>query len=245
MLKMLAGALSALALVAASLPAAAVETIEPEAVALLKRMHDTVAGAKTLSFTASAVHDVRNAEGQSIFLLDAAQVVMRRPDRLRITVIGDGPSIDAIWTGKTLRAFNPGARLVASHDDASLEGVLKAAAQQAGIAMSVADVILAGSGKPITDGLTSAFVVGQSSLVGGVRTDVVAFAAPDAHGQVWIGAKDGLPRRLLVTHVDEIGQPRNQVDFRNWRIDRKVGDRMFDTSHMDKAKPVALNALKP
>ena len=47
MLKMLAGALGALALVAASLPAAAVETIEPQAVALLKRMHDTLAGAKT------------------------------------------------------------------------------------------------------------------------------------------------------------------------------------------------------
>ncbi len=245
MLKMIAGALGALVLLLASPPASAVETIEPRAIALLKRMHDTLAGARTLAFTAMAMHDVRNAEGQSIFLLDAAQVVMRRPDRLRITVVGDGPPIDAIWNGRTLRAFNPAARLVASHDDTSLEGALKAAVGQAGVAAPFADVLLAGTGKPITDGLTSAFVVGTSSLVGGVRTDVVSFAAPDAHGQVWIGEKDGLPRRLVVTYVDEAGQPRHSVDFRQWRLDRRVGNRMFDSRHMDNAKPVALNALKP
>jgi hypothetical protein len=43
MLKMLAGALGALALLAGSLPAAAVETIEAKAVALLERMPQTVA----------------------------------------------------------------------------------------------------------------------------------------------------------------------------------------------------------
>ena len=55
------------------------------------------------------------------------------------------------------------------------------------------------SHEKLVEGLTSAFVIGQSKLVGGTTTDMVAIANDHVQVQMWIGSDDKLPRQLWLT----------------------------------------------
>ncbi|GJE45790.1 DUF2092 domain-containing protein [Methylobacterium soli] len=213
--------------------------VEPAAVALLKAAGDALAEARSLSFTATALHDVPNAEGQSIFYTLRSRVVLQRPDRLRVVTEGDGPASEFIADGRTLTLFNPHDRTVASAPaPGDLDAALKAEVEAAGQTQAFADMLMADPAKGLTEGLTRAFVVGRSNLVGGVETDIVAFAAKDAQAQIWIGVADRLPRQLWVTETTTAGPARNGVTFTDWTIGQPVPDRLFSTAHMAGARPI-------
>jgi hypothetical protein len=216
-----------------------VPAVEPAAVALLKAAGDALAEARTLSFTATAVHDVPNAEGQSVFYTVRSRVVLQRPDRLRVVTEGDGPASEFIADGQTLTLFHPLERTVASAPaPKDLDAALKAEVEAAGQTQAFADMLVADPAQGLTQGLTRAFVVGRSNLVGGVETDIVAFAAKDAQAQIWIGVADRLPRQLWVTETGAAGRPRNGVTFADWTIGQPVADRIFSTAHMAGARPI-------
>ena len=50
---------------------------------------------------------------------------------------------------------------------------------------------------PLTDGAILAFYIGQSEVIGGVKTDMVAWANKDVFLQIWIGVDDKLPRGVM------------------------------------------------
>lgn len=221
-------------------PAAAQGTpaLEPEALALLRGAGTALAGARTMSFTANALHDVPNAEGQSVLYTVQSRVTLRRPDRLRVETAGDGPPTAFVSDGRTMTLHWPRTRTVATAPaPAGLEAVLKAEAAAAGQSLAFADMLLAEAGT-FTTGLTRAFVVGRSTLVGGVETNVVAFAAPDAQAQIWIGAQDRLPRQLWVTETAAPGRPRSGVTLGDWRLDAPLDDGAFTAADAAGAAPV-------
>jgi hypothetical protein len=71
----------------------------------------------------------------------------------------------------------------------------------------------------ITENLTSAFVMGQSKAVGGTTTDIIAIANPDFQAQLWIGAKDKLPRLVWLNPTNGKEKSRSMIEFSNWRLD--------------------------
>ncbi|MDR7039163.1 hypothetical protein J2X36_003936 [Methylobacterium sp. BE186] len=223
----------------AQAPPVAGEMVEPAAVALLRSAGDALAAARSLSFTAVAVHDVPNGEGQSIFYTVRSRVALLRPDRLRVVTDGDGPSREFVADGRSLTLFRPDLRTVATEPaPASLDAALKAEAAATGEGQAFADMIVTDPAQALTQGLTRAFVVGRSRLVGGVETDVVAFADRDAQAQIWIGVQDRLPRQLWVTDTNAPGRPRNTVTFSDWAIDPPIEDRVFSTAHTEGAQSV-------
>jgi len=71
----------------------------------------------------------------------------------------------------------PDKKLVAVADaPPSLDDMFEAAITKAGLYFPFVDFLAADPNKEITEGLQSAFVIGQSSAVGGTTTDVVALA---------------------------------------------------------------------
>ncbi|WP_191970281.1 DUF2092 domain-containing protein [Methylobacterium planeticum] len=213
--------------------------VEPAAVALLRAAGDALADARTLTFTATAMHDVPNAEGQSIFYTVRSRVVLKRPDHLRVVTEGDGAASEFIADGQTLTLFHPLDRTVASAPaPRNFDAALKAEVEASGQTQAFADLLVADPTQALTEGLTRAFVVGRSNLVGGVETDIVAFAAKDAQAQIWIGVQDRLPRQLWVTDTGSQGQTRNGVTFTDWTIGQPVADRIFSTAHTAGARSV-------
>lgn len=100
-------------------------------------------------------------------------------------------------------------------------------------------------------GLTFAYVVGQSHVVGGVVTDMVAIANDNVQAEIWIGVDDGLPRMIRAIYPKDPAKSRYEVQFSNWRVNPNVNDseltsaRAAKAPRMNFARPDAAPPSKP
>ena len=88
----------------------------------------------------------------------------------------------------------------------------------------------------LTDGAILAFYIGPSAVVGGVKTDMVAWANKDVFLQIWIGVDDKLPRRVRAIYAADPLQLRNELELSNWQLDSTIAPDAF-TSQTALAAP--------
>jgi len=228
---------------AAGAPKVAVHpAIEPAALDLVKAMSDKLAAAKTLSFVAQGSFDLPARTGQPLFYLTRSDVLLQRPDKLRVIVPGDGPPSEFYYDGSKVSVFQPGADLVATANmSGNLDSMLEAIYERAGIYFPFVDFISTDPYKTLTTGLTHAFVIGKSQLVDNTTTDVVAISTRDVSLQIWIGSDDKLPRLVWATMTSESGMPRHMVQFSDWKLDGAApGQNAFQPKTGDKTKQIGL-----
>ena len=226
--------------------------IEPVALEMLKAMGQRLAGAKSMSFTAVTTYEAPARDGQPLYYAILSDVAMQRPNKLRVITPGDGPASDFYYDGKTMMAYAPAANLVAVADaPPTLEAAMKLAYDKAAIYFPFAEVMVADPYKNVSDGLTSAFVVGQSHVVGDTVTDIVAIANARVQAEVWIGIDDGLPRMIRAIYPKDPVQSRYAIEFSNWRLNPVLKEADFTSAEalkaprMDFARPDAPVTGKP
>src|SRR5262249_52455725 len=182
-----------------------------------------LAAARTMSFTAVVSYESPSRLGPPLVYTTRSEVIMQRPDKLRVITPGDGPASEFYDDGKTVMAFSPAENLVAVADASpTIDATLRVAFQRAAIYYPFADLIVVDPYKDIANGLKVAFYVGRSNEVGGTTTDMVVFAHDNVLVQMWIGVKDQLPRRSRAIYSDDPTQLRHQMELSNWRLDAPV-----------------------
>jgi hypothetical protein len=193
--------------------------IEQAALDMLKATTQRLAGAKTLSFTAVTTYESPARNGQPLYYTTLSQVAVSRPNKLRVITPGDGPASDFYYNGKTMMAYAPGANLVAVADAPStIEAAMKEAYDKAAIYFPFAEVITDNAYKNLSEGLTSAFVVGQSHVVDGVVTDMVAISNANVQAEIWISVDDGLPRMIRAVYPSDPTDSRYEIEFTHWQL---------------------------
>jgi len=112
----------------------------------------------------------------------------------------DKPATEFYYDGKKMTAFSPVENLVAVADaPPTIEGALKAAYDNAAIYFPFTPMMAADPFKMLSQGLIIAFYIGQSHVVGGTTTDIVAYGNDKVFAQLWIGAEDKLLMRKYST----------------------------------------------
>lgn len=194
--------------------------IEQGALDILKAASDKLASAKSISFVAKGAFDVPARNGQPLFYFTRSEVLLARPNKLRVIVPGDGPASEFYFDGNKAAVFTPGADLVAFMESpGNLEDMLANVYEKAGIYFPFVDFIVADPYKALTEGLTNAFVIGTSTVVGDTQTDCIAISDPHVHLQIWIGSQDKLPRLIWASAADSAEKPRHFVAFSDWKLD--------------------------
>lgn len=230
---------------AAAAPAGPV--LEERAINLLKAAGKRLASARSLSFTAVTFYENPSRSGQPLVYATKSEVLLQRPDKLRVITPGDGPASGFYYDGKTVTAFSPGENFVSIAAapptiDAALEEVYHSAA----IYFPFTDMIVADPYRDIAEGLTRAFYIGQSGVVGGTTTDMVAYESDGALVQLWIGTDDRLPRMERAVFRNDPARLRHQVEFSNWKLDTTIPADAFASAaaasavHIPFARPDAL-----
>jgi len=226
--------------------------IEQAALERLKATSQRLAGARSMSFTAVTTYESPARNGQPLYYATLSQVAVQRPNKLRVITPGDGPASDFYYDGKTMIAYAPAANLVAVADaPATIEAAMKDAYDKAAIYFPFAELIVADPYKNLSDGLTSAFVVGQSHVVGDTVTDMVAIANANVQAEIWIGVNDGLPRMIRAVYPKDPTQARYEIQFSNWHLNPKTKDADFTSARalkaprMNFARPDAPSQAKP
>ncbi len=220
--------------------------LEPRAMDLLKATSDRLATAKTLQFTAVAGYEYPSKLGPPILYSIRYDVVMQRPDKLRILIPGDGPASEFYVDGKQMTAYAPAENLAAFADaPPTVEGALLKAFTTAGIYVPFVDLLAADPYKALTEGVNLAFVVGPSAVIGGVKTDMVVWANDDVFLQTWIGSDDKLPRRIrAIFRKDPLGL-RHQLDLTDWKLDAPVAQDFYVATKAQSAGRMPFKAPGP
>jgi len=138
-----------------------------------------------------------------------------------------------------MEAFSPVGNLIAvAEAPPTIDAALEAAYHSAAIYFPFTDVIVTDPYGDIAKGLTDAFYIGQSSVVGGTTTDMVAYVSDEVFVQVWIGADDKLPRRSRAIYLRDPMQLRHQMDLLDWQLDPALPADAFKKPNPSGAKRI-------
>jgi hypothetical protein len=207
---------------------AAHPAIEPAALEVLKAASEKLASAKSISFHALGAFDVPARNGQPLFYFSRSDVLLARPNKLRVIVPGDGPPSEFYFDGSTVAVLTPKEDLIAvTAAPGNVEEMLGKIYERAGVYFPFVDFLVSDPYKALTTGLTSAFVIGKSTLVGGTTTDVLSISDENVHLQIWIGADDKLPRLIWATDASSADKPRHIVEFSDWKLNGDVAGESF------------------
>jgi hypothetical protein len=213
--------------------------IEPKADEILKASSSRLASARTLKFTAVVYYENPSRLGPPLAYTTKSYVTLQRPDKLKVITPADGPATEFYYDGKTMTAFSPAEDLVAiAEAPHTIDAALEAAYHSAAIYFPFSDVIVADPYKDIADGLTVAFYIGQSHVIGGTTTDMVAYETGGTFVQVWIGAEDKLPRMARALFADDPMQLRHIAVFSDWQLDTTIPADAFSSAKAAKAKRI-------
>ena len=217
--------------------------LEPKAMELLKATSNRLAAAKSMSFTATVGYEFPSKLGPPIAYTMRYDVTMQRPDKLKILMPGDGPASEFYYDGKTMMAYAPAENLVAVADaPPTIEAALRQAYNNAAIFFPFTDLLVTDPYVALTDGAILAFYIGPSSVVGGVKTEMVAWANKDVFLQIWIGVDDKLPRRVRAIYAADPLQLRNELELSNWQLDGTIAPDAFTSQQALAAPRMALKS---
>ena len=120
-------------------------------------------------------------------------------------------------------AYSPAEKLVAvAPAPPTIDAALKAAFDSAAIYFPFSDLIVADPYGDIAPDLKTVFYIGQSSVVGGTTTDMVAYVSDTVFAEIWIGADDKLPRKIRAVYRDDPSRLRHDMELSNWQLDVAV-----------------------
>jgi hypothetical protein len=214
-------------------------TIEPKAIEILKAACDRLAAARSMRFTAVVTYENPSRLGTPLAYTTKSEVTLQRPDKLRVITPADGPATEFYYDGKVMMAFAPAENLIAVADaPPTIDGALKVAFETADIYYPFTDLIVADPYKVVSDGMIMAFYIGQSKVVGGTTTDMVAYADNDVFIQVWVGTEDKLPRMVRAVYRADRARLRNQLEISDWKLDFDVPGAAFAPVNASGAMPI-------
>ena len=217
--------------------------LEPKAMDLLKATSARLAAATSMSFTATVGYEFPSKLGPPIAYTMRYDVTMQRPDKLKIVMPGDGPASEFYYDGKAMMAYAPAENLVAVADaPPTIEAALTQAFRTTATFFPFTDLLVADPYVALTDGAILAFYIGQSEVIGGVKTDMVAWANKDVFLQIWIGVDDKLPRRVRAVYAADPLQLRNELELSNWKIDSTFAPEVFTSQKALAAPHIAFKA---
>ena len=181
--------------------------IDEQAMAVLKRMTAFLAQAPRFSVTVDTGFDVVQDSGQKIEFGETRQMVLRRPDRLRIDVTKrDGSKGGMLFDGKDIAVFNTKENVYATvASPGTVDDAIAYFLTDLDMRLPLADWLDSQFATRLPERVRAAIYV-EPSQIAGVPCDHLALRGDEADLQLWVaqGAQP-LPRRLVITYKREDG----------------------------------------
>ena len=160
------------------------EIKDERALNLLKGMSDTLAKAQTVKFNVRSLVPFATPSGQQISLFGSSRVAMQRPDKLFVETRGELFPHNLYFDGKTVTAIGIEKRFYAQQPAAAstIEGLIQKEHPGSDALAPFVDLLVADPYTRLTQDLSSAMLVGQSTI-DAVNTIIWHFPAPGSIGK--------------------------------------------------------------
>ncbi|GLI34862.1 DUF2092 domain-containing protein [Desulforhabdus amnigena] len=203
-----------------------------QAMAVAKRMAEFLSKAQSFSVTVDTGFDVVQDSGQKIEFGEIRNIVLRRPDHLRIDETKrNGVKGGMMFDGKDLVVFNLKANVYATDARTDKPGTVDEAIahfiNDLDMRLPLAELVDSNLPKMLEAGVREAAYVEQSQIAG-VPCDHIALRGKKADLQLWVAQGDQpLPCRLVITYTREDGRPQYWAQFSDWNLSPKAPNSLF------------------
>lgn len=240
MLKKLSFPIKLTGFVAVLLCQQATAQVEPAARALAAEVTTKIGGASTLRVAATHQIDPRIGVGSKIEK-GPLQITVRRPNLFYAIQSAGEATRELAYDGKSLCLIQPGLQCYALEPlkAGSIEQFADRADEQFGFRPPVAELLAKDVSTQLMLNVTTARITG-SEFVGMTRCQRLHFEQPGMTGDLWVGAKDKLPRRYLLTFTDIPGRPTWNIRFSKWELDVPVDNTLFSKRAAPSASKVKM-----
>jgi hypothetical protein len=239
--RMMTAVAFALAAAAWNPVADAAEVTAEAARARLLEMADTLGKAKAFSVEVDAQYDAVQASGQKVEFSDTREVLVRRPDGLRIDVErSDGDRSSVRFDGKAITAASATPNVYAQAERAgSLDDAVRYFRQDLKMQLPLAAMLLTTFRQELESRLGTVEYV-ESTMRFGKEADHFAAQGTDVDAQFWVSVDDPpLPMRVVITYKNADGQPQYAADFEDWDLTPSVSDAKFAFEASEGARKIA------
>jgi hypothetical protein len=220
-----------LCLLAALAPAlaanAAPPRIEPAAAELAKAVTAKIGAAQTIRLHAS--HVIQPAPGLGAKVeTGRIEISVQRPNKFYALQPSGDQTIEIAFDGSTLCVMHPQMKnhAIERLKAASIEQFADAVDQRFGFRPPVTELLAKDVSSQLFVNATSARVTGKG-WVGLTQCDRLRIEQPGMTADLWIGIKDKLPRRMLLTFQSKQGQSTWDIRLSRWELDAPVDASLF------------------
>lgn len=202
--------------------------IEERAASILKDAGEYLASAESFSFRAHAFFDEVLPTGQKLQYVSTGDVFVRRPDRLRVDVVGELRNYSFWYDGKTITLMHRDKKVYStSPAPGNIDEALDFVMERFGFTVPLADLVYSHPAAIIEENVETAFLAGTHEFDGRTLHHVAA-RQENIDWQIWI--EDGrqvVPRKLVITYKDEPGAPQYSALLTDWDFSPRLADRLF------------------
>jgi hypothetical protein len=208
-------------------------------------MSGTLAKSRRLTFKVTRHLDAALVEGREVPESAQIEVSVARPNKLmaRSTsdegvrrFYADGTNVSLFDEKMNLYAVVPSVgpidEMVARIDDAY------------GFTPPLAEFALSDPYASISRNIQSSSYKGMETI-DGVNCHHISATGELVAADIWVGANDHLPRRLVATFKDREGSPQMKADFTAWDMAAKFGDETFAFAPPEGAEKIEMVSVEP
>ncbi|MFX1762093.1 DUF2092 domain-containing protein [Paraburkholderia sp. A1RI-2L] len=192
--------------------------IDARATSELDAMGRYLRSLRTFEVNANTATDVVLDNGQNVAFLHHTVLKVKRPDRLRADITGNGNVRGIVYDGHRFTIFNEKKGYYARHDaPPTLDALVHDLAANWHIETPLADLFYWGNGKPDNSAIQSAQTLGDEKIDARTCTHY-AFREADVDWELWVQTgRRPLPCKMIVTDTTQPARPRHDVTY-HWRL---------------------------
>lgn len=240
--------LAALAAIALSVSSAAPAAESgDDATRHVSAMSGYLASLPGMQVTLLGSYDVVQPNGQKIEFHELRQLALARPDRLRVRhVRSDGAEDLLVFDGKTISVLDGDAGVYAqAPQPGALDDAIVYFVRDLGMQLPLARLFTTRAPKELGGRLRDLVYVERTAVLA-VPVHHVAGRGDGVDVQLWIAEGDQpLPVRIVLTYVNEPGQPQFRAQFVDWKIAPPDDPGAFQFSAPPDARRVAFTVQVP
>jgi len=218
--------------------------VDPRADEILRKMSALLAGTPRFAMEAEETFDEVSENAPRLQLTNVRRVGVERP-RFAADATGDTLNRAAWYDGRTLTVLDKARNLYLSVEKpGTIDTALDAIADDYGVVVPLSDLFYSDPYTTLMEGVVYGEYQGLHQAAG-TLCHHLAFSQDAIDWQIWIDAgEQPLPRKLVITYVDEPGTPQYSAVIRRFTLDPKFPDGLFHFEAPEGAQPISESEVR-
>jgi len=229
----------------ASGPPAPPRSVEARAEQELKKMGEFLAGLPHFALEAEETFDELPDGQLRRQLTNVRRVAVERPNHVAADATGDTLNRASWYDGRTVTVLDKEHNVYATIEaPGTIDATFDKIADEYGVVLPLADILYADPYVVLMAGVTYGRYLGIHQAAG-VACHHLAFSQETIEWQIWIDAGEKpLPRKLVISYVQEPGEPQYSAVIRRWNLDAKAPEGLFTFEAPEGAQKIDAKDMK-